>query len=356
MVPEILELTHLRQLSLGSSECKPLYQKLLASALVKRTHTLGNAECAVQELLSLVKANKTCSRIVMVLTGAQTLDAIELAPGIELIPFKDLQPPGWIKEFYEEGSWPLSRTFDRVAPSSALVMQHSLSPVFTIENQVENTFPILQIAQLQTMAYCIALTAERSPAILRVWIEEDDPRLPIMSSGVVYADPRWGQGRATPYDVDPEKVRVIYANYIKFQDDTRPIDTAMSRLADALGGWHREERAIDLGIGLEVLLTHIQDGQGSPNTEISYKLGIHAGWLLGGDTAERTAICRKVRRLYKFRSQAAHSGVVKPKSGTWAAIDDEIEAGIALGGRIVTAILELGKWPDWDELVLGGLP
>ena len=356
LTPDVFALTRLRQISLGSTNNQPLYEMLLASALVRRTHVLGDAKHAVQELLNLVMTNKAYSRIVMVLAGAEILCAAELAPGISIIPFKDLKPPSWIKEFQEESSWPLSRTFEHIAPSAALVMQHLISPVFTSENEPNNNFPLSQIAQLRTMAYCIALTAGHSPAILRVWLENDDPRLPIVSSEVVYANPRWAKGRATSYDVDSERVSSVYASYLNFQGDRRPLDIAMSRLTDALGGWEREERAIDVGITLEVLLTHTQGGQRGQNTEIRYKLGVHAGWLIGVDSADRIFICRKIRRLYNFRSQAAHSGVVKTRSDTWAEIDDEIETGIALGGRIVIAILKLGAWPKWDELVFGTAP
>lgn len=310
----------------------------------------------MHELCDLVKADRACARIVMVLTGAQISRAIELTPGIDFVPFSELQPPAWIKELHEEASWPLSPTFERVAPSSALVMQHPLSPIFTTEDQIEHSFPLSQIAQLRKMAYCIALTAERSPAILTVWCEDDDPRLPILSSGVGYGDPRWGRGTATPYNVDPEQVHSLYANYIKFRGDLHPIDTAMSRLAEAWGGWSREERAIDLGIGLEVVLTHTRGKDSNQNTEIRYRLGVHAGWLLGGNAAERKSICQKIRRLYDLRSQAAHFGTVKGKLDTWTAIDDEIEADIALESRIVTAILSQGEWPDWNDLVFGETP
>jgi Apea-like HEPN len=128
----------------------------------------------------------------------------------------------------------------------------------------------------------------------------------------------------------------------------------MTRLASAWSGWRREERTIDLGICLETLLTYTPRGRADDNNEIGYKLGVRAGWLMGANLKDRLTAFKKVRRLYPFRSQAAHCGEVKTKPETWRALDEEIEAGIGLAGEVVVALLARGAWPDWDELVLGG--
>ena len=351
-VPAIHTLTRLRQLSLGSSEAKPLYPLLLASALVKRTHVLGSAEKAIEELESLVATNIGHARIVMVLAAVRTPVAVEVAPQVQLVPFDDLQPPPWIKDFSEESSWPLSRTFEPVAPSAALVMRVPFSPLFTADDKIESKFPEHEVDQLRRIAYCIALAAGGSSAILKIWYEDDDPRFPLVSSGVSYSDPRWGNGAVAAYDINLEQVRTIYWNYENFRGVRKPIDIAMLRLAEAWGGWHREERVIDLGIALEAILMYMP-GQTEDNNEISYKLGIRASWLVGKSPSDRLSIYRKIRRLYRFRSQAVHSGSVKTKPDTWKALDEELNAGIALAREIIVAILMLGDWPNWDELVLG---
>ena len=181
------------------------------------------------------------------------------------------------------------------------------------------------------------------------------PRFPLASSGVVYSDPRWGSGSAETYMIDPERTRSLVCNYQKFcPSDRRAIDTALARLAQAWGGWYREERAIDLGIALESAL---MGGPGIPSnnkSEITYKLGVRAAWLIGADSKERKEVFQKIRQLYDFRSNAAHLGEVKTKPDTWQQVDEKIEAGIVLAGRIVAAILARAEWPNWDDLVLGG--
>jgi hypothetical protein len=211
-----------------------------------------------------------------------------------------------------------------------------------------------KVAELETNAHCIALAAQSPPAILKVWYEDDDPRLPLISSGVAYTAPRWGNGAAAPYDIDPDRVRTIIESYRQFRGDHKPIDTALFRLSETWGGWNLEERSIDPGISLEAVLMHLPGKPKGENNEISYKLGVRASWLVGATLDERLAMFKKVRRLYDFRSKAVHSGKIETKPEKWQALDEEIELGIALTGRIIIALLARGAWPKWDELVLGG--
>ena len=182
------------------------------------------------------------------------------------MPFDDLQPPSWIKDFAEKRLWPLSRTFELVAPSAALVTRIPFSPVFTDQEKVEGRFPNEEVGRLRTIANCIALAARRPAAILKVWYEDDDARFPLLSSGVAFNDPQWGSRAAAPFDIDPEKARNIVASYQKFSGDRKPLDTAMLRLAEAWGGWRREERVIDLGISLEAVLMNTPNGQSTTTT------------------------------------------------------------------------------------------
>lgn len=160
--PEILDICKLRQFSLGSSTGNQLYGPLLASALVKRTCALGSSQAAVQEIQDLIAVNESYARIVMVLAGAEIKAPTELKPDVTLVPFSDLQPPSWMTDFGERRLWPLSRSFDAVAPSAALVMRIPLRPVFSSEERLEDRHPVYEVAQLETIAHCIALAAMQS--------------------------------------------------------------------------------------------------------------------------------------------------------------------------------------------------
>ena len=55
-----------------------------------------------------------------------------------------------------------------------------------------------------------------------------------------------------------------------------------------------------------------------------------------------------MKHLYKARSDAVHSGVLPSKSKVDLDVADQLVV------RVVQAILERGKFPDWASLTLGG--
>jgi hypothetical protein len=150
-------------------------------------------------------------------------------------------------------------------------------------------------------------------------------------------------------------IRGVIADYQQFEGARGPIETSMARLAAAWGGRNRESRAVDLGIALEsMLMFEVGTGGREPSTEIRYKLGLRAAWLAGNEFADRESVFRSVRQLYDLRSQAAHAGRVSVSSNNWQAVNEKIEAGIALTGQLIITLLSRGSWPDWNRLVLGG--
>src|SRR3546814_15004749 len=105
------------------------------------------------------------------------------------------------------------------------------------------------------------------------------------------------------------------------------------------------DRALELGIAAEIALMHAH----SPaNTEITQKIGGRAAWLLGRDPAEREAVFVDMKKLYQARSQAVHSGALSSKSTV------DLDAADRLVAGAVSAILERGGFPDWNNLTMGG--
>ncbi len=124
---------------------------------------------------------------------------------------------------------------------------------------------------------------------------------------------------------------------------------SLTRAIDRLGrsrlAIHPVDRALDLGMAAEIVLMH---DLGTSNTEITYKIGSRAAWLLGEGAAERTRIFDEMKHLYKARSDAVHSGVLPPKSKVDLDLADQLVV------RVVRAILQRGSFPDWASLTMGG--
>ena len=105
------------------------------------------------------------------------------------------------------------------------------------------------------------------------------------------------------------------------------------------------DKALELGMAAEIALMH----DNSPsNTEITYKIGSRAAWLLGDDAGGRATIFDQMKQLYKARSDAVHSGKLGSKSRVDLAAADELVA------RALAAVASRGSFPNWNDLTMGG--
>ena len=105
------------------------------------------------------------------------------------------------------------------------------------------------------------------------------------------------------------------------------------------------DRALDLGMAAEIALMH---GQDSSAAEIKYKVASRAAWLLEREPAERGAVFVEMKKFYDARSKAVHTGLLPSKSNV------NLMAADLLVTRALSAILERGDFPDWDNLIMGG--
>lgn len=130
--------------------------------------------------------------------------------------------------------------------------------------------------------------------------------------------------------------------------DFREFDSlarAIDRLGRARLAMSEVDKALELGMAAEIALMH---DHGKSNTEIRYKVGHRAAWLLGSDSVERAAMFKEMRDLYDARSSAVHTGSLSSKSSL------DLASADALVARVLRAILSLGRFPDWTVLTMGG--
>lgn len=133
-------------------------------------------------------------------------------------------------------------------------------------------------------------------------------------------------------------------------DDTekKRIKIVLERISQAKRRDQIEEKILDLGISLEMLL--LQD---NPNNEqLSLTFRLRGSWLLGKTPQERVKIYRQLREIYNYRSQVAHSGVLC--KGDFTKIDNVRKSFIeyqSLAEEICQKIIINGK-PDWNKLLL----
>lgn len=122
---------------------------------------------------------------------------------------------------------------------------------------------------------------------------------------------------------------------------------AIDRLGKAKSWRSNEDKALDLGMALEIALMHENGNSGDGNAEITYKLSSRAAWLLGKNPEDRKEAFEKAKKIYGHRSAAAHTGRLK-KESEFASLDAN-----AFVTRVLSAVLRRGSFPVWRDLVLG---
>ncbi|RKU28795.1 hypothetical protein C6497_08525 [Candidatus Poribacteria bacterium] len=114
-----------------------------------------------------------------------------------------------------------------------------------------------------------------------------------------------------------------------------------------------EDKMIDLGIAFESLFLP------SDNVDqLAFQFRLRASWLLGEDKAEREKLMDEFKAIYTLRSKAVHNGVVPKKIKVRKdekpiATSEFIPRAQDLCRQSILKILEDGKFPDWNNLILG---
>ena len=136
-----------------------------------------------------------------------------------------------------------------------------------------------------------------------------------------------------------EKSRIPIDRWIKSKAGEDPVD-----------------KVIDLGIAFEAL--YIGDSDGG---EITFKLAARAAWHLGTDKECRKKLLAEFKQIYNWRSKAVHTGSLPQKKEsrkkrrpfTPEEVDKFIQRAQDLCRKSIITILEEGKFPDWNDLILG---
>lgn len=146
------------------------------------------------------------------------------------------------------------------------------------------------------------------------------------------------------FPADIEAIKRAFGQLSAFAEGDS-LTRAIDRLGRSRLAVHPVDRALDLGMAAEIVLMH---DNGTSNTEITHKIGGRAAWLLGKDASDRATIFDEMKHLYKARSDAVHSGVLPSKSKV------DLDVADRLVVRVVQAILERARFPDWASLTMGG--
>ncbi len=138
--------------------------------------------------------------------------------------------------------------------------------------------------------------------------------------------------------------------------DLKKLQITIDRWIKSKVSRNQVDKIIDLGIAFESLYLSETDY----NREIRFRFSLHAAWHLGDKKEQRKELMKDFKAIYDWRSAVVHTGKL-PKKGNGkkkkpyppGEVEDFISKAQDLCRDSIIKILEDGKFPDWNNLVLG---
>ena len=150
-----------------------------------------------------------------------------------------------------------------------------------------------------------------------------------------------------------EKAKDLYKKLLKFKSgDRAKLEIAIHRWMKSKTPESPIDQIVDLGIAFEAL--YVPDGRSG---EITFKLRVRAAWHLGKDKDDRSDLLAKFRDIYNSRSNAVHNGQLGRTvkfGGDNISASEFIKEVQDLCHQSTMKVLEKGKFPDWNGLIIGG--
>lgn len=141
----------------------------------------------------------------------------------------------------------------------------------------------------------------------------------------------------------------LIARFVDFPENKRHrYLQILSRLSQAKRRPSIEDKVLDLAIALEMILL------GKSNKEqLALSFRLRGSYLIGETVEERTSVYQDLKNLYTYRSEVAHSGLLRENNQKKIEeVRERFPQLLQIADRIVQKAI-LDELPDWDNLILG---
>jgi hypothetical protein len=287
------------------------------------------------------------------LTGVALEGPISLCKNVDLIPWEGVPESRHKALFSSELPLPHIRTMPNAAVRACSVEGQVL---FSSNKEVGPRNKDLEVStvQLDDILRCITVLTVAPVGLLGGWTQFRSKIAEALGVGsywysqAFYTADLW-RVASKPVTLNGEDVARVFSLFQHFKPaEKQVLQVALDRLIQALRRKHRVDKAIDLGIALEVMLLH---GIGKDDRgEMRFRSSIRGATFLGGDREERLEVLRLLKEAYDLRSQAVHSGVLKKGKS-----EPTLEQAARICAKIALKLIERRSFPDWDaDIVIGG--
>lgn len=322
--------------------------------LIERTYAGVPAEEVIDQALQIASSRTCEAELYSAVAGVEVREPISLRDDLLLLPW-ELVPESAQKTSFGKRAEALFQPFllSQILPTAAIrITTGPRQVLFSSSEDVPAADRSSDASYWTTpgdVIHCMAVAAVASPRILGTWNSYRHPFVQSIS-GVSYS-----YSPATIFDhavrshspvVDAAKLSCLFRSFENFKEREKPVlRVGINRFSAALRRDGLTNRAIDLGIALEVLLLHNLP----PNDrgELTYRLSLRGSGILGGTDTERAENFRTLKDAYRLRSLAVHSGALDRKDErTRGTLDKAAQ----LCSRITCMLIKRGSFPDdWER-------
>jgi len=314
-IPELKDLEEktLRRISGGGR----LSFSRVAISILERL-SLGDEPKQIRDdIVDFVSRKSVANFYLAGIGGISLPKKLQITDQASIISADDISP-SWAREFVFrinrlgkiEGAG-----HESLRPQAALMVTNDQQVVFPKKSRTpaKNGLSKAAIRNLeQVTSFCLTLASENAAPVFTAktsWIDHPAQSYHGLAGGSGGTSP--GEKQTSRYDeFDADLVGELFKSVDCLEEkDRTTLFLAVERLRRSRLHEEPVNRAIDLGIALEIIFLHKIDS----NQELSYRAGIHAAFLLGANEEERRSIRDVVRNAYGARSNAVHTGQLKKK-------------------------------------------
>ncbi|BBU69324.1 HEPN domain-containing protein [Fluviibacter phosphoraccumulans] len=294
----------------GSSSFNP---NVIAQKLINKGFVTGSGEIAVSWLEKVLDTKQAAGISVMAIWGVRVDRAVRLGNRVLLVPINEL-PDSYQKRWLLETDWLQSKVNSvsspfMEAPTAALMVDAVVEPLFIdIGNNTKpnNTWELNQ-ELLDDARLGLSMLGPCAPLQAYSWFNFVDSDIAEAQLGAARSSTHieimpLRIAESGPLDVD--LASSLVGKYLSLEgNDKQRLKLALDRLNQGLRRFKPGDQAMEISIALETLLA---DG----GTENTYKIGLRAAILLGGDGEAMLRNRAIVGGAYVMRSALVHSGAV----------------------------------------------
>ncbi|WP_417442866.1 hypothetical protein [Idiomarina abyssalis] len=325
----------------------------LAKWLVLRAQKVGS-KSAYLSLKSLSQNPRTTGYHVTLINGLDFTGAVDFGDATKLVS-GNLLP----QDIQDGISQKIARMGHTASPPYSFLFKPVDVDVFSdeLDEHHEAATQAYLDSEFVIVNFLSLFSKRHAPCIDRRWsiLSDSTPMSGIIDNGYQsYIEIRPPKVPENWSGVDLDRVPEIYKAYRQIPEKQRlPIDIALWRRSQAMNTWDDTNKAIDLGIALESVLT-------SPKTreQLSLHIRLLGSKLISKDTNERSKAFLLLKCVYRIRSEAVHNGTVektyKIKNRGSVRTSEILDEGISLLGRCIREIIRRGglTQDDFDSLLI----